>query len=1102
MNRWRARLLAICSTVLLAVTFAAGGASAQDAARIEPLPTASADDLDPGRADGGISPPLAESQGRTAAFVEVKKRSAVDAFNDEKGKGTNAAAKAAKRARSAALGAVDTVVGNLRASDGSTTVLARTANAIAGAVVAADAERLRELAGRDDVVSVKPIVPKKHQNAGADQLTKAINVWQQTGHYGEGVKVGVIDSGIDYTHATFGGPGTKDAYESVDPTKEAPELFPSAKVAGGTDLVGDDYDASGENGSETPKPDPNPLPCMDHGTHVAGTAAGYGVEADGSTFSGDYSKLDGDALMDMKVAPGSAPKAELYDIKVFGCAGSTAVMAEAMDWTLDPNGDGDFSDKLDVVNMSVGSDYGAPDDPEADFVRKLVANDVLPVMSAGNGGDLYDIGGSPGNTPEGLGVASIRDSYVLRDAVEVAAPSDVAGKVAGQFSLHYADYDSLDITKPVVALSGDNADGCAEFSESDAAAVKDKIAWLEWDDNDETRQCGSGARADHATAAGAAGVVFTSGVQNFGAAIAGNEDVPVFQLTGEATENLRPALDAGTLEVTMTGDGRTSLPTEDESIEDTPSSFTSRGVRGPAVKPDLASPGDTIASALMGGGDAATVMSGTSMASPHAAGITALVWEANPDWNATEVKNSVMNTAAHEVTSEGTVVGPQRVGAGRVDARAAIDNDVMAYSLHDRKAVSVSFGVLEVSQPTVKREVVRIVNKGDETKRYSLRYAASSTVPGVSYELSSESVTVPARGSADVAVKLRIDPAAMRKTIDPTLERNQLDVPRQFVAEAAGRMVLEPQGQGATLRLPVHAAPKPVAKLHHSRNIAFRGGSDTADVRVLGRGLDQGSGSEAYRSLMSIMELHARSPKLPPCLGEQTSGCAVNETAEGGDLRHVGATSVGEGDGAMLAFGLSTWGNWSSLGGHTIPYVHTDTDGDGEADYETYAMPMPSTDVLVAQTVRLSDGSTVDLQPVNGQFGDVDTNTFDSNVAVLPVSLGALGIDPSDDSHEISYTVGVSGFYGDPETGDVDRIDEPIAFDPLNPAYTVAGADGAAALSYVAGRGDRFTVTRNPDSADSAEGLLVLNHHNASGRRASAVGIHELDHRPVSTNDG
>ncbi|WP_369822132.1 S8 family serine peptidase [Saccharomonospora sp. CUA-673] len=465
-------------------------------------------------------------------------------------------------------------------------------------------------------MSVKPIVPKHHHNTGANQLTKAIDVWQQTGTYGEDVKIGIIDSGIDYTHAAFGGPGTTEAYESVDPTVEAPpELFPSEKVAGGIDLVGDDYDASGQNGSPVPQPDPNPLPCMAHGTHVAGTAGGYGVEADGSTFDGDYSELTPEAMDDMLVAPGSAPKAELYDIKVFGCEGSTAVTAQALDWALDPSGDGDFSDKLDIVNLSLGSDYGAPDDPDADFVRKLVDNDVLPVMSAGNGGDLYGVGGSPGNAPEGLGVASIRDSYVLRDAVEATAPSDVAGDVPGQFSQSYTGYDELDITRTVVRPGEDNADGCAEFSAEDAAAADDAIVWLEWDDNDETRACGSVERADHAEEAGAAGVLFTSGEEHFGAAIAGNADVPVFQLTGSATEQLRAAAEAGTLELRMTGEGRTSLPTTDESIEDTPSSFTSRGVRGPTVKPDLASPGDTIASALMGGGTAPTVMSGTRW--PH-----------------------------------------------------------------------------------------------------------------------------------------------------------------------------------------------------------------------------------------------------------------------------------------------------------------------------------------------------------------------------------------------------------------------------------------------------------------------------------------------------
>src|SRR6201999_3790645 len=108
---------------------------------------------------------------------------------------------------------------------------------------------------------------------------------------GDHIKVGIIDTGIDYTHADFGGPGTVAAYQAALATDTAPanpSLFgPGApKVKGGTDLVGDDYDADPQSATYQPVPHPdlNPLDCNSHGTHVAGTAAGYGVLADGTTF--------------------------------------------------------------------------------------------------------------------------------------------------------------------------------------------------------------------------------------------------------------------------------------------------------------------------------------------------------------------------------------------------------------------------------------------------------------------------------------------------------------------------------------------------------------------------------------------------------------------------------------------------------------------------------------------------------------------------------------------------------------------------------------------------------------------------------------------------
>ncbi|MCP2169956.1 S8 family peptidase [Goodfellowiella coeruleoviolacea] len=1112
--------VAVMAVALTAGT-GAGVAIGQEAGSGEPLaqPVPSADGLSSAQLQLKLSPRLTAAQGKVTAFVELDRQPAVDVFNEKQSQGAdkNAAKQAATKAVADTGEVANRVVGQLRSRDAGTKELYRTANGVPGVVVTADAAQVRELAQLPDVKSIRTVVPKTRTNASADQLTKALNVWQQTGRYGDGVRIGIIDTGIDYTHADFGGPGTKEAYQAIDRTKVDPAYFPTAKVVGGIDLVGDDYDANDE-AHATPQPDPNPLDCGEHGTHVAGTAGGFGVNADGTTFRGDYGKLTPEALDAMRIGPGTAPKALLYAIKVFGCAGSTNVTGQALDWALDPDGDGDFSDHLDVVNLSLGSDYGAPDDPDSLFVRKLAQNGVVPVFSAGNGGDLYDVGGSPGTTLEALTVASTRDAFVLRDAAEVSAPADVAGGKGGQYSQNYTGYDSLDLTKPVVALTDTaNADGCLAYSAADKAAVAGRFVWLEWDDNDATRRCGSGARANNAQAAGAAGAIFSSGIDHFTAGIAGNAAIPVFQFTGTATKQLRPALAAGTLQVRFAGALRASVRTSYPEITDTPSSFTSRGVRGPAVKPDVAAPGDTIASALYGSGDRATVLSGTSMAAPHTTGITALVRQTHPDWTPEEVKAAVMNTAGADVYSGENASGhkeaPQRVGAGRIDAKAAVDNQVLAMVQDNPGAVSVTFGTVEVGGPVSLTKTIKVVNKGVQPVEFGAEYQAITQIPGVSYQLSANSVRLSPRGVATLKVTLRIDdPKALAKTVDPTVVTEQLGVARQFVADASGRVVLTPKsGSSIPLRVPVYSAPKPVADIATADSVRFPGRADQAVLTLRGRGLQQGQGSQAYRSLVSVLELQGNSRQLPECRKNVTTGCTVNQTAKGGDLRYVGAASTaplakaqGRPEDALLAFGIVTWGNWYNLGNNTIPFVDIDTTGDGRADFETYVTKPTGTDVLVANTVDLNQPSfpSVDIQPLNGQFGDVDTNVFDTNVAVLPVSLAALGIDAAADTARLSYTVGVSGYYRAPgdTTGLVDQIATPMSFDPLRPGLWVQGG-GDPALSYLAKPGTALVVNRNAEALakDKADNLLVLNHHNASDRRAQVVSV-KGNNRPHSAS--
>ncbi|HET7415685.1 MAG TPA: S8 family serine peptidase, partial [Arthrobacter sp.] len=565
-----------------------------------------------------------------------------------------------------------------------------TTNTLPGVAVTANAEALRQLAQRNDVVKVTPIVPKKPGNKGAVIDTEALNTWSKRDVTGEGVKIAVLDTGVDYTHASFGGPGTVEAYKKAQASEQLPSadsgLLDPDKFVGGWDLVGDSYNANPtmESYQPVPHPDPNPLDCATagHGSHVAGTAAGYGVNADGSTFRGDYSELSADEVNEMRIGPGSAPEAQLVGIRVFGCEGSSAVVGQALDYVLDPNGDGDFSDRADVVNMSLGSDFTPTDDPENDIVNELTELGILSVVASGNAADIYDVGGAPGNARTALTVANSVGSQITLDRVDVLAPEELAGKAAGQYSVNfdYAAATEEELTGDVVMAPESNKFGCQEYTDAQAAELAGKWVWLQWE-NEEGFPCGSAQRFNNAEAAGATGIVLDSPRSVFDAGIAGNSTIPGVQLNNAGSDKLRPAAEAGTLTVKLDPDylGAISAPSD---AKDTLNASSSRGVHGSngVVKPDVAAPGTLIGSVAVGSGDGVAVKSGTSMATPMVAGIAALVYSTGVD-DALTVKSMVMNTAVHDIIAgNGVPFGPNRVGSGRVDALAAVDTEVYAYA--------------------------------------------------------------------------------------------------------------------------------------------------------------------------------------------------------------------------------------------------------------------------------------------------------------------------------------------------------------------------------------------------------------------------------------
>ena len=289
-------------------------------------------------------------------------------------------------------------------------VLATYHAALNGIKVSIPQSRLQELRSIRGVVAVKPVGVYTRSNATGVPLIGAPLVWQGAAHLqGQGVKIAIIDTGIDYTHANFGGPGTVAAYQAAKATDTAPpdpSLVGAAapKVKGGTDLVGDDYD-----GFNAPVPDPNPLDCeftsgsVGHGSHVAGTAAGFGVKADGTTFAGPYNAAAYTPGA-FRIGPGVAPQADLYAIRVFGCQGSTDVVTEAIDWAVDHG--------VDVISMSLGSNYGVvgntdPGDlAEGLAVANATAAGIIVVAASGNAGPTPYITSVPAAYEGAISVAA------------------------------------------------------------------------------------------------------------------------------------------------------------------------------------------------------------------------------------------------------------------------------------------------------------------------------------------------------------------------------------------------------------------------------------------------------------------------------------------------------------------------------------------------------------------------------------------------------------------------------------------------------------------------------------------------------------------------
>ena len=571
------------------------------------------------------------------------------------------------------------------------------------------------------------------------------------GGSGEGMKIAVVDDGVDQTNPFF------------DPQGYS---YPAGFPKGGTKwttpkvIVARSFVGAGADDRTKLAVDPQ---ASFHGTHVSGIAAGN---------AGTTAPAGADHPLTTGLS-GVAPRAYIGNYRVFnvptpvGHVGNTPEIVAAFEAAV--------RDGMDVINFSGGGPQTDPlSDALIEAVRNVAAAGVVPVISAGNDRDDYGVGsaGSPGSAPDAISVAALSNSHVYAPALSVTAPGTPEPltripfvRTAGPTTpAAWANTDQQLVD--VGSILGTNGqpvprDLCGPPGNLDggpsplpAGSLNGSIALVS------RGICTFALKSARVKAAGGVGIVVVDNRPGEANPIPIQLDVRGGMIADLDGQQLRAFLTGrGGRTTARIGGGPRDLVTGRGGVV---TSFSSAGLTafGHLLKPDVGAPGGQILSAtLPRAGGPFAVFDGTSMAAPHVAGAAALLLQRHPNWSPQQLKSALVSTAAPAwADTARTVEAPVLTsGSGEVDLPAA--NDPKLFT----DPVSLSYSDLNVNRGAVSKSLLLgLADAGDGAGTWTIEVKAQGQPSGVQIIVPG-AVTIAPGGSAQIPVTASAAAGAARR---------------------------------------------------------------------------------------------------------------------------------------------------------------------------------------------------------------------------------------------------------------------------------------------------------------------------------------------------